>query len=141
MVAGGQSGSLLNSAELYDPTATIAIPRIVSASVQGKKLFVFGENFDPGAVILLNGVEQKTKHDGQNPETTLIGKKVGKKIKPGDKHQVRNFDGTPSEEFTFTSSREITQLCNSLRVDQCEHCHLCSMERKTCASTMYITSS
>jgi hypothetical protein len=72
--------------------------------VQGKKLFVFGENFDPGAVILLNDEEQQTKHDSQNPETTLIGKKVGKKIKPGDKLQVRNPNGTLSEEFTFTAA-------------------------------------
>jgi hypothetical protein len=72
--------------------------------VQRKKLFVFGENFDPGAVILLNDEEQQTKHDSQNPETTLIGKKVGKKIKPGDKLQVRNPNGTLSEEFTFTAA-------------------------------------
>ena len=106
MVEGGQFGSVLTSAELYDPAATgpIAIPGIVSASVQGKKLFVLGENFDAGAVILLNGEEQKTKRDGQNPETTLIGKKVGKKIKPGDKLQVRNPNGTLSEEFLFTGS-------------------------------------
>ncbi len=78
--------------------------RIINASVQGKNLFVFGENFDPGAVILLIGEEQKTKHAGQNPETTLIGKKVGKKIKPGDKLQVRNPNGTLSQEFIFTGS-------------------------------------
>jgi N-acetylneuraminic acid mutarotase len=104
LVAGGPSGTILNSAELYDPTAAIAIPRIVSASVKGKKLFVSGENFGPGAVILLNGEEQKTKADAQNPETTMIGKKAGKKIKPGDRLQVRNPNGTMSQEFTFTGS-------------------------------------
>lgn len=57
--------------------------------VAGKKLFVYGENFEIGAVILLNGEEQKTKNDGQNPKTTLIGKKAGKKIKAGDRVQVR----------------------------------------------------
>ncbi|MEK6284841.1 MAG: kelch repeat-containing protein [Acidobacteriota bacterium] len=110
LVAGGQSGSTLNSAEplnsaeLYDPTAPIAIPTIVSASVEGKRLFVVGENFDPGAVILRNGVEQTTKNDPQNPQTALIGKKAGKKLKPGEKLQVLNPNGTLSQEFTFTGS-------------------------------------
>lgn len=35
-------------------------PRIIAASVEGKKLFVFGEDFDVGAVILLNGDQQAT---------------------------------------------------------------------------------
>lgn len=112
LLAGGQSGSTLNnaeslnSAELYDPAATgpIANPKIVGAAAQGKKLFVFGENFDPGAVILLNGEEQKTKDDAQNPQTSVIGKKVGKKIKAGDKLQVRNPNGRLSQEFIFAGS-------------------------------------
>ena len=103
-VAGGPSSNILNSAELYDPTTAIAIPRIVIASVQGKKLFVQGENFGPGAVILLNGEEQKTRNDEANPQATVIGKKAGKKIRPGDKLQVQNSNGTLSEEFTFTGS-------------------------------------
>jgi len=78
--------------------------RINNATVSGKKLFVFGENFDAGAVILHNGVEQNTKNDPQNPQIALIGKKAGKKVKPGDKLQVRNANGTLSEEFTFTGS-------------------------------------
>jgi photosystem II stability/assembly factor-like uncharacterized protein len=76
--------------------------RINSATVSGKKLFVTGENFDAGAVILRNGVEQKTKNDPQNPQTALIGKKAGKGIKPGDRLQVRNPNGSKSEEFAFT---------------------------------------
>lgn len=77
---------------------------IATVSVVGKKLIVLGENFDPGAVILLNGNEQKTKNDVQNLKTRLIGKKAGKKIKPGDKLQVRNPNGTLSQEFIFTGS-------------------------------------
>jgi Tol biopolymer transport system component len=85
-----------------------AVPaRINSVAVSGKKLFVFGENFDPGAVILLNGEEQKTRNDSQNPQTALIGKKVGKKLNRGDKLQVRNPNGTVSQEFVFAGS--ITQ--------------------------------
>jgi hypothetical protein len=65
---------------------------------------VVGENFYPDSVILINGEEQKTRNDDQNPGTTLIGKKAGKKIKAGDLIQVRNPDFTISEEFIFTGS-------------------------------------
>ena len=109
LVAGGvdegtdQTTFPHSSAELYDPdTGPIFNPNITGASVAGKKLFVTGENFDPGAVILLNGEERKTRNDDQNPATKLIGRKAGKKIKAGDKLQVRNPNGTVSQEFTFT---------------------------------------
>src|SRR5262245_27858317 len=52
-------------------------PWITSLSVQGRKLFVSGRNFDDGAVILLNGQAQRTRNDDQNPKTTLISKKAG----------------------------------------------------------------
>jgi hypothetical protein len=78
--------------------------RITSASVAGKKLFVGGEHFDSDAVILINGQEQITKNDGQNPKTTLIGKKAGKRILPGDILKVRNPNGTVSQEFSFPGS-------------------------------------
>ena len=48
------------------------------------------------AIISVIGDEQKTRNDSQNPKTTVIGKKVGKKIKPGDKLQVRNPNGSVS---------------------------------------------
>jgi photosystem II stability/assembly factor-like uncharacterized protein len=99
--AGPRLG-LIGIAARFLTVSQAGVPvRINSATVSGKKLFVFGENFDPSAVILLNGEEQKTRNDDQNPKTTLIGKKAGKKIKPGDKLQVRNPNGTVSEEFTF----------------------------------------
>ena len=104
------------------------IPRIVSASVQGKKLFVFGENFDPGAVILRNGEEQKTKNDDLNPQTALIGKKAGKRIKPGDKLQVRN--PQPHTLCGVHFHRCIVQSHkwgNPAGGDKCEACHLCSL--------------
>ncbi len=80
------------------------LPRITGASVSGKKLIVSGENFDSGAVILLDGKKQKTANDGQNPSTTLIGKKAGKKIARGETVtlQIRNSDGALSQEFRFT---------------------------------------
>lgn len=60
-----------------------------------------GENFSSGAVILLNGEEQITRNDDLNPSTTLIGKKAGKNVKPGDKLGVRNSNGVLLQEFIF----------------------------------------
>ena len=104
LVVGGSVNNNDRSAELYDPEILDPAPKIVSASVSGKKLFITGENFHAGAVILLNGEEQKSKNDEQNPQTILIGKKAGRWIKPGDRVQVRNPDGTLSEQFIFTGS-------------------------------------
>ena len=102
LVAGG-GNTEANTVELYDPSA-IVTPRIFSASVSGKTLLLHGENFEFfGSVILLNGKEKKTLYDDESPRTKLIVKKAGK-IKPGDKLQVRNFDGTLSEKFTFAGS-------------------------------------
>jgi dienelactone hydrolase len=80
------------------------LPAIHSASVSGKKLIVLGEGFKPGAVILLNGVEQGAKNDEQSPTTLLIAKKAGKKIAEGQTVmlQVRNPDGSASPTFLFT---------------------------------------
>lgn len=74
---------------------------ITNAFVYGKSLVVRGEKFEVGAVILLNGLEQRTKNE-DHFRNGLIGKKVGKTIKPGDKLQVRNPNGALSQEFTFT---------------------------------------
>ena len=78
--------------------------KITAASVGGKKLFVYGENFESGAKILLDEEKQKTANDEQNPTTLLIGRKAGKKIASGQTVilQVRNPDGRLSEPFSFT---------------------------------------
>jgi hypothetical protein len=106
LIVGGTVDDVgsLDSVELGNTFAAVTPPKITMASVAGKKLIVVGENFDPDAVILINGEEQKTRNDDQNPGTTLIGKKAGKKIKPGDRLQVRNPDGPLSEGFIFTGS-------------------------------------
>ncbi|HXG91630.1 MAG TPA: delta-60 repeat domain-containing protein [Blastocatellia bacterium] len=83
-------------------------PRIDVASISGKQLLLNG-TFEtlPGAtggpVIMVNGIDQKTAPDEQNP-FTLIAKKAGKQIKPGQTVtlQVRMPDGTRSNEFPFT---------------------------------------
>ena len=78
--------------------------KITAASVAGKKLFVYGENFDSSTVILLNGAKQKTANEEQNPTTVLIGRKAGKKIGSGQtvSLQVRSRDGRISDPFNFT---------------------------------------
>lgn len=100
---GGLSGG--TGSEVGDAfVAKIALPRIIAASVRGRKLFVIGENFDEGAAILVDGQEQKTLNDEQTPDARLIGKKAGRKILPGQRVilQVRNSDSTLSAEFSFT---------------------------------------
>jgi uncharacterized delta-60 repeat protein len=84
------------------------MPAIQSVSIQGKKLFVMGRDFDDGAVILINGEMQQTKNDAANRSRVLISKKGGKKIKRGETAtlQTRNSDGTLSPAFRFTRPTE-----------------------------------
>jgi len=79
-------------------------PVITGATVNGKRLVVEGKNFGEGAAVLLNGERQKTTNDEASPNTTLVARKAGKKIAPGQPVtlQVQNFDGTLSQEFSFT---------------------------------------
>ncbi len=101
---GSRTAGLIVAGHIVIVTQSGVPVRIISASVEGNKLFVVGENFDPGAVILRNGVERKTKNDPRNPQTGLIGKKAGKKLLAGDTLQIWNPNGTVSQEFTFTGS-------------------------------------
>jgi photosystem II stability/assembly factor-like uncharacterized protein len=79
------------------------ISAITGVSIKGKKLIVTGKGFDVGAVILVNGIQQKTANDESNPATMLIARKAGKQIARGQDVtiQVRNIDGTPSVPFPF----------------------------------------
>lgn len=88
-----------------DGTATL--PKISSASVNGKKLFVFGESFQMGAVVQLDGNEQATLNDDDFSHM-LRCKKAGKKIAPGSTVTltVKNPDGTVSAPFNFTRALE-----------------------------------
>jgi uncharacterized delta-60 repeat protein len=81
-----------------------AVPSISTASISRKNLVVSGENFDVGAIIVLDGADQRTINDSEKPASVLIGKKVGKKIAPGQQVtlRVRNPDGAISAEFPFT---------------------------------------
>jgi photosystem II stability/assembly factor-like uncharacterized protein len=81
-------------------------PRIADVLVSGKNLIVTGDGFDRGAVILIDGVEQRSRNDESKPGTVLIAKKAAKNIAPGQRVsiRVRNSDGLLSESFSFTRS-------------------------------------
>jgi hypothetical protein len=78
-------------------------PRITAVSVSGKNLIVNGLGFDAGAVILVDGVEQRTRHDQTQSATILVGKKTARNITQGQQVnlQVRNSDGLVSQSFSF----------------------------------------
>lgn len=107
--AGNQSNNdgTNNGDQIYTVVEVVPSgpPEVTDASVNGKKLIVAGQNFDVGAVILLNGEkEKKVSNDDENVTSMLIGKKSGKKISRGQTVmiQVKNPDGTLSNEFSFT---------------------------------------
>jgi hypothetical protein len=84
------------------------LPEILSASASAKKLFVFGQNFAMGAVVEVNGNEQGTLNDDNDPSHFLRCKKAAKKIAPGSTATltVRNPDGTVSAPFSFARPPE-----------------------------------
>lgn len=55
-------------------------------------------------MILIDGQEQNTKRDPDNPYTVLMARKGGKKVAPGQTAtlKVRLCDGTETEGFLFT---------------------------------------
>lgn len=80
-------------------------PAVFGAAVNGKKLLVMGENFGLGADLLMDDVRvKKTGNDEDNPNILMVARKAGKTIEPGQtvRLQVRNPDGTLSNEFSFT---------------------------------------
>jgi hypothetical protein len=91
-----------------------SLPKILNASVSGKKLIVTGENFAEGASIYtcddcLTPAEdgkkaKKVSNDSDLPATMLVSKKAGKDIDRGStvRLQVKNPDGSLSEPFNFT---------------------------------------
>ncbi|HXG63469.1 MAG TPA: choice-of-anchor V domain-containing protein [Blastocatellia bacterium] len=100
--AGALVGPILSGKFSINGTGT-PTPRITSARVDGKKLFVSGENFQQGAIVEMNGVDQKTKNE-EDFSRELKCKKAGKKINPGDTVDlvVRNPDGARSAVFPYT---------------------------------------
>lgn len=100
---GGSTEVLSAARDAFIVTIGTTLPRITAAMLVGRRLFVEGRDFSPGAVILVNGDRQKTKNDVENPNARLIAKKAGKWIPAGVPVvlQVRNADGVVSLEFGF----------------------------------------
>lgn len=76
-------------------------PTITNVTTKGKKLIVTGEGFGPGSQIFVKGEPQTTRMDEQNPGQLIS--KAAKRIAPGQAVmiQVRNSDGSLSNEFDF----------------------------------------
>jgi hypothetical protein len=93
----GQKGTLAGAYTYSGPPP----PVITAAAIAGKNLVVSGENFDGGAVLLVNGIGQKTIDVDMG---TVIGKKVAKQLPVGQAVmlQVRNSDGNTSAAFPFS---------------------------------------
>lgn len=84
-------------------------PQVTGVRLKGKKLWVIGEHFSEGAVILVNGEPVGTTSDPDNPAGLLFAKRGGKKIPP-DKTvaiSVQN-GGVTSQAFDFFSGLTIT---------------------------------
>lgn len=83
-------------------------PFIKGVSLKGKKLKVWGCYFDIDAVILVNGTEFGAVYSHSEDMPTLVAKKAGKKISPGETVfiQVMNPSGLASQTFAFTKGAE-----------------------------------
>jgi hypothetical protein len=104
---GNNTGDQIYTTTLtVNPPAVLSgPPRITEVRVNKKQLIVTGENFDFGALLFMDEAKvKKTFNDEVTPTTTLVARKAGKTISPGQTIvlQVRNLDGTTSENFTFT---------------------------------------
>ena len=86
-------------------------PQITGVRRKGKKLFVAGEHFSMGAVILVNGQRQKTRNDEDNPDSLLVAKKAGNRIGPDDvvTVEVLNVDNGKSPGVNFFGGPTITR--------------------------------
>ncbi len=78
-------------------------PEITGAEIRDRKLIVTGARFADGAVILVDGAEQRTSNDPAAPDTTLVSRKARKRIDRGETVmlEVRNPDGETSEGFAY----------------------------------------
>ena len=103
---GNNSGDQIYTTSLTvnPPAVSSGPPRITDVRINKKQLIVTGENFDLGAVLLMDGAKvKKTGNDEITPSTVIIARKAGNQISPGQEVvlQVKNLDGTLSESFPF----------------------------------------
>jgi len=110
ILVGKKSGDAVESRSgVFTITGSgVTLPEITGAQANAKKLFVFGHNFAMGAVVEVNGNEQGTLNDDNDPTGFLRCKKAAKKIPPGSTAilTVRNPDGAVSAPFSFSRPPE-----------------------------------
>jgi hypothetical protein len=84
-------------------SSSSVVPTITTVWIEGKALFVNGNDFQQGAKVELNGEDQKTANL-EDFSHQLKCKKAGKWIPAGSTVMivVRNPDGTRSEPFSYT---------------------------------------
>jgi hypothetical protein len=103
--SGSTGDQIYITSEIVNPPATnTGLPLITEARVNKKQLIITGENFDFGAVLLMDGAKvKKTFNDEINPTTVMVARKAGNQIVPGQEVmlQIRNLDGTLSNIFPF----------------------------------------
>jgi hypothetical protein len=97
---GGPADSTLSR---LAPVAAAPAPVIARLAILGKNLFVYGENFQIGAVVELTGEDLNTRNQPDSAHE-LKCKKAGKRIPRGATVSLvaRNPDGRKSPAFQFT---------------------------------------
>ena len=82
-------------------------PVVKKVLVTDKKIIVVGDGFGPHAVVLIDGEQQPTGHDGDHPSTRLIVHGGAAKIADHDARiQVRNPKGQTSDVFTTSTATD-----------------------------------
>jgi hypothetical protein len=86
------------------------VPQILDARLEGKNLVIKGQNFEPRAKVLIDGNQEKTRNQADDPTGTLIVKKGAKRIGSNQivSIHVINPDGIPSGEFRFFGGPTLT---------------------------------
>jgi len=72
-----------------DPAANPDGPVLLQAVIDGKRLIIYGQNFDGGAKLRINDEQTKTKNSDPDPTEVLVAKKGAKVIAPGQTVQLQ----------------------------------------------------
>ncbi len=90
------SGNIKPIHEVSDASSGLVVN---SARIKGRKLIVIGDNFDEGAVVLVNGDEMKTIRDSESATTRLVAKKAGNAIPLDTIYTVSVRNSTGEDDF------------------------------------------
>ena len=87
-----------------DPLGNTDRPLLIQAVISGKHLIIYGQGFQPGAVLRVNDEPVKTRNDEPDQTQVLFAKKAAKRIGAGEtvQLQVENPNGKRSNLLFFT---------------------------------------